>query len=60
MIHTLCLLIVLFSSFQSQSSPLYTSCLNVHIVDIGYPQGICLSIFAIDDSTGLFLHTYLF
>ena len=44
-----------------KTSPLYASCLsfvpwNVHIIDIEYPQGICLPIFVMDDFSKLFLH----
>ena len=43
----------------SQSRPKYKVCLfsilsNAHIVDIEYPQGICLPIFVAEDFSGLF------
>ena len=33
---------------------------NVQIVDIQYPQGICFSIFVVENFSGLFAHPPIF
>ena len=52
-------------NFFMQSSPLYKACLfsalsKAYIVDIEYPQEICLPIFAIEDFSRLFAHPSIF